>query len=151
MRNTAFDLQAIRNLVFTYARLLDGGDLEGVAELFRGGRISTQQGIVQGYDAVLAMYQSSTRLYEDGTPRTRHLTTNLTIDLDGDLASCQSYFTVMQAVPPDFPLQAIAGGHYRDGFRFTGGEWHFHTRHIFLQLHGDLSRHLLFDPAQLDG
>ena len=101
----------ISHPIYEYARLIDAGDFAGVAELFRHGEIITAQGGATGYDEVLAMYTAATRLYEDGTPRTRHLTTNLDIRQDGDSASCQSYFTVMQSLP-DFPLQAIISGRY---------------------------------------
>ena len=134
--------------IFEYARLIDSGDFAGVAELFRHGQITTAQGGAKGYDEVLAMYTAATRLYEDGTPRTRHLTTNLDIRQDGDTASCQSYFTVMQALP-DFPLQAIICGSYSDSLARVDGRWQFVIREIRPDLFGDLSRHLLIDPAQL--
>ncbi len=138
----------ISHPIYEYARLIDAGDFAGVAELFRHGEIITAQGGATGYDEVLAMYTAATRLYEDGTPRTRHLTTNLDIRQDGDSASCQSYFTVMQSLP-DFPLQAIISGRYCDSLQKVNGGWRFATREIIPDLFGDLSRHLLIDPAQL--
>ena len=135
---------AISNLLFEYARRIDSGDFAGVAELFRHGIISTPQGDVVGYDAVLAMYRQSTRLYEDGTPGTRHLTTNLAITLDGEQARCDSYFTVLQALP-DFPLQTIISGRYEDELALVQDQWQFRCRRMFPDLLGDLSRHLLFE------
>ena len=141
--------EAITNLLFEYARRLDSGDFTGVAELFRHGRIcSAVSDPAVGYDQVLAMYESSTRLYPDGTPRTRHLTTNLAINIDGVQATCHSYFTVMQALP-DFPLQAIISGSYEDQFERVDGQWRFSCRTMFPDLLGDLSRHLLFDSEIL--
>ena len=140
--------QAISNLVYEYARRLDGGDLEGVAELFREGSIHSAQGAVHGYDAVLAMYRNATRLYPDGTPRTMHVTSNLQIELRDQEAECRSYFTVLQGLE-DFPLQAIISGRYEDLMHCEGGRWRFHRRTIQPLLLGDLSRHLLFDQADL--
>jgi 3-phenylpropionate/cinnamic acid dioxygenase small subunit len=137
----------IANLLFEYAGRIDAGDFEGVAELFRHGRICSAFGEVVGYEAVLAMYQSSTRLYADGTPRTRHLTTNLAIRIDGDRAHCDSTFTVMQALD-DFPLQAIICGRYEDTLVRDGSGWRFEERRMMPELLGDLSRHLLFDLAE---
>ena len=37
----------------------------------------------RGYDEVLA-YAKQTRLWADGTPRTRHVLTNLHIEIDGN-------------------------------------------------------------------
>ena len=102
------DETEIANLLFEYAARIDAGDFAGVAELFRDGRILTEFGEVVGYEAVLDMYRSSTRLYPDGTPRTRHITTNLAIRVEGDRARCNSTFTVMQSLE-DFPLQARPG------------------------------------------
>ena len=44
--------------------------------------------------------------YPDGTPRTRHVTTNLIIESEEDAgtATSRSYFTIFQQVG-DFPLQ----------------------------------------------
>jgi hypothetical protein len=141
--------QVIEQLIFEYARRIDAGDFPGVAELFRSGRICSSFGEpAVGYDAVLALYQRSTRLYGDGTPRTRHLTTNVVVTLEGETASCHSYFTVMQALP-DFPLQAIISGSYDDHFEYSKGGWRFACRTIFPDLLGDLSRHLLFDSKKL--
>lgn len=134
--------------IFEYARYIDAGDFKAVAELFRHGKIITPQGDVCGYDEVLAMYTASTRLYDNGTPCTRHVTSNLDIRQDGDTATCESYFTVFQALP-DFPLQAIISGSYSDRLQRVDGHWQFVTRSMLPDLLGDLSRHLLFDPATL--
>ena len=62
--------RAIENLVYAYAERIDAGDLAGVGELFRHGRIQAAPGIVfEGAEAVQGLYDSATRLYEDGTPR----------------------------------------------------------------------------------
>lgn len=143
------DRAEIEELIFTYARRIDAGDFPGVADMFRHGRIESAHGEpTVGYDAVLALYRASTRLYPDGTPRTRHLTTNLSVTIEGDEAIARSYFTVMQALP-DFPLQAIISGSYEDRFEKIQGSWRFSCRTMFPELLGDLSRHLLFDSASL--
>ena len=146
------DCQLITNLIFTYAERIDQGDLEGVAELFRHGEIHApfQGAITRGYDDVLAMYRSSTRLYENGTPLTRHLTHNLIIEIgeDHDSANCRSSYTVFQATPA-LPLQPIIIGRYHDSFVRVDGEWRFAIREMYVDLPGDLSQHLLFDPDSL--
>ena len=42
---------------------------------------------------------------------------------------------------PDFPLQPIFIGHYRDSFARVAGDWHFTLRDISPDLAGDLSHH----------
>ena len=137
---------AIANLVFRYAERIDGGDFEGVADLFRFGEITTEGTALcrRGYDQVLEMYEGWTRRYEDGTPRTKHVTTNLIIELDEEsgTAECRSYFTVLQQTGA-LPLQPIIAGRYRDRFERVDDTWRFARRHIVTDLVGDLSQHLL--------
>lgn len=141
----------IEVLIHTYAERIDAGDLAGVADLFAHGRIATAPDsppdqIVEGRDRVLAMYQGSTRIYDDGIPHTKHVTTNSIIEVEDDeqSGSARSYFTVFQQVD-DFPLQPIISGRYHDSFQRIEGRWWFDTRIMRVDLVGDLSRHLLFD------
>jgi hypothetical protein len=145
------DAREIENLLHRYAELIDAGDLEGVADLFTHGRISaspdaTPEQIREGRDQVLALYQRSTRIYDDGIPHTKHVTTNSIVEVDEatGTASARSYYTVLQQVD-EFPLQPIISGRYHDTFQRIDERWWFDTRIMFVDLVGDLSRHLLFD------
>ncbi len=142
----------IENLIHRHAELIDAGDLVAVAELFRDACIvAPDGGETCGFDAVLAMYQAATRIYpESGTPGTQHVTTNLQLQLDAaaGTATSRCYFTVFQGLP-DFPLQAIIAGQYRDSFERTEAGWRFRRREMHPRLFGDLSQHLLFDAEQL--
>ena len=137
----------IENLVYAYAERIDAGDLAGVAELFRHGRIEAAPGVVlEGVDAVRKLYESSTRLYDDGTPRTRHVTTNVIVEVDdaAGTAAARASYTVVQQTDA-LPLQPIIVGRYRDTFHRVDGRWCFDTREMFVDLTGDLSHHLLFE------
>lgn len=139
--------RTIENLIYAYAERIDAGDLAGVAELFRYGRIKAGPAfVVEGTEEVRGLYERSTRLYEDGTPRTCHVTTNVAIETDEDAgtAVARSYYTVFQQTD-ELPLQPIIAGHYHDTFLRKDGEWHFDTREMFVDLTGDLGHHLLFD------
>ena len=138
---------AIENLYFLYAERIDAGDFVGVGELFEHGRILGPDGEVAatGKEEVKSLYDRSTRLYEDGTPRTQHVTTNLIFEFEagGRSVSTRARFTVLQALP-DFPLQPIITGHYADRFAYDEARgWHFVERRMRPVLMGDLSRHLL--------
>ncbi len=140
----------IETLLYRYAERLDGGDFDGVAALFEDGRITADgAGATVGREAVLALYTGSVRRYADGTPRTRHLTTNVVIDVDDDAgtATARAYFTVLQQLE-DFPLQAIVSGRYRDRFVRADNLWRFAERHMTIDLVGDMSRHLLITLPQ---
>jgi 3-phenylpropionate/cinnamic acid dioxygenase small subunit len=139
--------RAIENLIYRYAERIDAGDLAGVAELFTHGRIQAAPGIVfEGAEQVRSMYDSATRLYDDGTPRTRHTTTNVAIETDDEAgtAAARAYYTVFQQTD-ELPLQPIIAGRYADTFHRVDGQWWFDTREIFVDLSGDLSHHLLFE------
>jgi 3-phenylpropionate/cinnamic acid dioxygenase small subunit len=143
--------RAIENLLYRYAERIDAGDLEGVAELFENGRIQASRDApaeltFEGRDRVLALYRGSTRIYPDGSPHTKHVTTNSIIEVDegASIASARSYYTVFQRLD-DFPLQAIIAGRYHDSFQRIEGRWWFDTRIMIVDLVGDLSRHLLYE------
>lgn len=140
--------RAITNLIYRYAELLDSGDLDGVADLFRHGRIcgvenGPPETVFAGPDGVRRMYDMAIYVYPDGTPKTRHNTSNVALHIDeaAGTASARSYYSVTQATP-ELPLQVIVTGHYHDTFHRVDGQWWFDTRVMFLDQIGDVSRHL---------
>jgi len=137
---------AITALLYAYAERIDAGDFAGVGALFADGEIQTTEDgpTFRGTDAVRRLYRASVRLYADGTPRTKHVTTNVIIDVaeDGGTATARSYFTVLQQLD-DFPLQTIVAGRYVDTFARVDGRWRFAVRRMYVDLRGDLRRHLL--------
>jgi 3-phenylpropionate/cinnamic acid dioxygenase small subunit len=144
--------EAIEKLVYLYAERIDRGDFAGVGELFADAeiRVEGSDAVTRGRDAIRELYESTTRRYSDGTPKTKHLTTNLIIEVDeaADHATCRSYFTVLQQTPK-LPLQIVITGRYRDRFVRTGEEWRFAAREMILDQFGDLSQHLLVDAQAL--
>ena len=123
---------------------------KGVAALFSHARYKgggPDDPGVKGSAAVLQILDSMVRRYDDGTPRTKHVTTNLVIDTDESegTATSRSYYTVFQQLE-GFPLQPIISGRYHDTFARTDGEWRLTERVIFCDLVGDLSQHLTIDP-----
>jgi 3-phenylpropionate/cinnamic acid dioxygenase small subunit len=135
---------AISGLIFTYAERIDAGDLAGVAALFADATYrSARGGAYRGQAALLEALSRVVILHADGTPRTRHVTSNLRIDIDAPAgtASARSYFTVLQAADR-LPLQIIVAGRYHDRFVRGATGWRFDDRLIFMDLVGDLSQHL---------
>ncbi len=137
----------IGDLVHGYADLVDRGEFARVGELFAEAtyRAVTGDGIAtfSGAEEVTRCMESMVITYE-GIPRTKHVTTNLMVDLDEDrgAATARSYYSVLQALP-DLPLQVIVAGRYEDAFATNGrGGWRFADRLVYMDLVGDLSRHL---------
>lgn len=143
---TADDYFQIQNLIYRYCDRIDRGDFAGLGALFEHAAIYVPAVAqpVRGAKAVEAMYQAFTRVYpETGTPRTRHVTSNVIIEPDGETAArAESYILVHQATPA-LNLQPIISGRYRDRFERVGGSWRFSERHIEIDLFGNLSAHLL--------
>jgi hypothetical protein len=137
---------AITNLMFRYAECMDLGDFAGAAALFSQARIRIgpgDDGFVDG-KGILDIWESGVIRYPDGTPRTKHVTTNVIVELDASRgsASARSYYTVLQQLD-DFPLQPIIAGRYHDRFARLDGQWAFTERdYTLVDLVGDLSRHL---------
>jgi hypothetical protein len=137
--------RAVTRIVFEYAARLDLGDLVGVGELFRHGvfRSFDQEEGFEGSAGVEAMFRGFVQFY-DGSPRTKHVTTNLHIDVDDDAqgATCQSYFTVLQAVDGKLALQVVIAGRYRDRFERRDGQWWIIERVVYSEVFGDLHAHM---------
>ena len=149
MQETASE--AITKLIYTYAERIDAGDFAGVADVFAHATL-TFEGFgdaVTGRDAIASLYARTTRRYEDGTPRTKHVMTNVMVDVadDEETASSRSYFTVLQAVTGELALQPVIAGRYRHTYTRTEGRWEVATMHITIDLFGDLGHHMLFDLA----
>ena len=138
---------AIRNLLGAYCERIDAGDFAGVGWLFAHGALADGEGreLARGAEAVEAFYAAGTRLH-DGSPRTKHLVTNVILDVDegAGRAEARSSYLVLQQVD-DGPLQPIITGRYRDTFEHADGAWRFTERRFFVDLVGDLSRHLAYD------
>jgi 3-phenylpropionate/cinnamic acid dioxygenase small subunit len=136
----------IQNLVFRYAELIDLGDFDGLGHLLDGAEVGSGErpGSLSGHDAVVGMFSSTTRRYPDGTPRTKHVTTNCIVEVDDDAGTgtCRSYFTVFQQVE-DLALQPIIAGRYHDRFVREADEWRFAERRFFIDLVGNLDHHML--------
>ncbi|MFD8215973.1 nuclear transport factor 2 family protein [Streptomyces sp. NPDC059697] len=141
--------RAIENLIARYAGLVDDGDFAGLGVLLADATFTGSGEPVSGRDAIEKMFRDTVIVYDDGTPRTQHVTTNVAIEVDEQRhkAVSRSYVTVLQALP-DLPLQPIAGGRYHDRFERRAGQWRFVERRVRINLVGDVSRHLRQAAAQ---
>jgi 3-phenylpropionate/cinnamic acid dioxygenase small subunit len=142
------DERQILNLLHLYCELQDAADFEGVCELFRDGAFRVQGGpAARGFDEVYALKTRHDRVHEDGTLRTKHVTTNTHLDVASDArsAKARSYFTVYQATPR-LPLQCIIAGRYDDTLEKVDGSWRFGDRLVLPDLVGNLDEHTMDNP-----
>jgi 3-phenylpropionate/cinnamic acid dioxygenase small subunit len=141
---------AITTLMFRYAEYVDAADFDGIADLFADAVITNEgvEGEIAGGEAVKQLYLNTNRVHDDGTLRTRHLTSNVLVDIEeaAGTATARSAFVVFQQTST-LPLQPIVTGRYRDRFHRSNRGWRFAKRHIVVDHVGDVREHLAFDLA----
>ena len=136
----------ITDLMNLYCTAIDSGDLKTFGRLFANATW-VAEGRVPGPESMNNMI-----LYEDGTPRTKHVITNLTLDIDeaAGTASGHCYVTVYQQTP-ELPLQAIFVGEYYDTFSLSAQGWAFTRREICHSLIGNMRAHLKTPSITIPG
>lgn len=92
----------IENLIYAYAELIDAGQLEDMAQPFRHAEFLGPDGrlAATGAREFLTLQRQAVKIYsETGSPRTKHVTTNVIVEIDEstDAATARSYFTVLQS------------------------------------------------------
>jgi 3-phenylpropionate/cinnamic acid dioxygenase small subunit len=154
-RAGAADRSDITDLLYRYAELIDDGDFDGVGELLArasfGGPDTPR---VTGAAPIARLFAATTRRFPEqatgrhradlGTPRTRHLVLNASVEIDGDTASARSTFCVVQATDR-VPLQPIVVGRYYDRFARDPKGWYFTERIADVEMMGETSDHLLIE------
>ncbi|MFD5252651.1 nuclear transport factor 2 family protein [Streptomyces bobili] len=139
----------IENLIARYSHLVDEGDFAGFGALFDEADFVSGEVSLRGAKAIEDLIGSMLVVHDDGTLRTRHITTNILIEVneDDDSAVARSYYNILQSVPGLLPLQMVAGGRYRDRFERRDGTWSFARREVTIDFTGDTRYHLKEQPA----
>jgi len=146
----ALDYFLIQNMLNRYSDAVDRGAFDEVGKMFEHADVyfpgDDAPAVRAGTRDFGAHLHKWTRVFpETGTPRTRHLCTNLIIDFDDDThARCQTYFVVFQGTDL-IALQPIITGSYHDRLEKVGGEWRFTERRESVGEVGNLTDHLLQD------
>jgi len=133
-------VKTLSDMIYRYAELFDTGEFDAFAAQFEHGQWHKAE---PGTAGTRQWIEDHVRVH-DGLPRTKHVITNLIVDVDeqAGTATSRSYVTVWQAVPPDFPLQAVFSGRYRDRFERVDGGWRWLERGVLADFYGDTSRHV---------
>jgi ketosteroid isomerase-like protein len=130
------DVEDIGALVHGYARLLDGGDIDAVVALFEHStwRSLPNGTVLHGSAAIRPVYEQL--MARDHGRTTKHLITNLSIDLpatDATTATSHCYWTVLQA-SPGAPVTIDLSGQYDDSFEKADDRWRFTDRLVTVDL-----------------
>jgi hypothetical protein len=132
--------RACERLVYAYSRALDLGDMSGAADYFAEdgsmARPMAPDQVIQGREAIRASL-----LTRPKTLLTKHLATNVMIEVEGPTAASGiSYLTMIATTPPaDLkPPFVSAGpiyfGEFRDRFVRENGAWKFLERRGSIQM-----------------
>jgi 3-phenylpropionate/cinnamic acid dioxygenase small subunit len=146
------DKLAIIELLYRYAELIDAGDFDGVGRLLaRATFAGTRSASTSSAEAIAKLFGATTRRYpkHGNTPRTRHLVLNPIVDVQDSIATARSTFCVVQNTET-VPLQPIVVGRYLDTFSCDDDGWYFTERQVDVEMIGDISAHLMFDPRDFD-
>ncbi len=132
--------RACERLVYAYSRALDVGDMSAAADFFaENGSMSRPMApdqVIQGRETIRASL-----LTRPKTLLTKHLATNIVIDVEGhESAHGISYLTMIATTPPQgaqppFVSQGpIYFGQFVDRFVREKGEWKFLERRGSIQM-----------------
>jgi hypothetical protein len=89
-----------------YGFTIDTGDLDGFASLFEHGKWTIEGSKPNISKQELLKTLSNVRIYEDGTPRTKHITANVDLKIDEDKRTAKSecYVPVFQLTKYQIPI-----------------------------------------------
>ena len=134
------DRLAIRELLERYMRFNDDGDIEKTIELFdEDARYQVMGRIMRGHAEIRAFWlavgwtEGGLPSWKDPgqlfvQPRSAHITSNPIIDIDGDIASVESDFLVVDRCADGRPRIMLVG-RYRDRLRrCADGKWRIAVR-----------------------
>ena len=126
------DLEEIRQLFVDYGQYLDAGDFEAYADLFAAdGEVRLgPMGSAQGRDQIKAlMEQALAGVIGTGD----HLITSPRVQIDGDTATAEVMWTVIQRGPDGAPVVSMIGRH-RDELVRENDRWRFRKRRGFVDI-----------------
>lgn len=116
------DVLEIQQLLTDYGRTLDARDSEGFANLFAldGEWIAPPDFHPKGREAIKAMID---RMFGNVPPSKRaHYITNFTISVDGDMATANARFILVEPMADGSPRIRLSG-HYDDVLIREEGRW----------------------------
>ncbi len=127
------DLQAIGELFIEYGHALDAGDLDRYASLFcedgeiRLGPIGEAKGRV-------AIKRALARSLEGLVGHSFHIISSPRVELEGDRATAEVMWTVVQRGADGRPVVPMIGRHKDELVREADGAWRFRLRRGFVDI-----------------
>jgi len=127
------DLQAIQQLFVDYGQHLDAGDVDAYAALFtEDGELKLGPlGKAKGREQIKAVMARS---IEGLVGSSFHIVSSPTIRLEGDHASSEVMWTVVQRGADGKPVLPMIGRHRVELVRDADGSWRFRVRRGFVDI-----------------
>src|SRR5687767_3209695 len=130
----------ILNLLYSYAERIDGGDLEGVADLFEHAVITAEGGReIRGRDAILGMFRPPGSPPPAAEPArrggTKHVAANTILDINDEETRASSRTVYVVVIEREGGAMGImTAGRYHDEFECVDGTWRFSARRYLQDL-----------------
>lgn len=130
------DLAEIHQLFVDYGHHLDAGDFDAYAGLFTAdGEVRLgPMGSAKGRDQIRALME---RVLAGVVGTSYHLITSPIVRIDGDTATSEVMWTVVQLGPDGAPVVSMTGRH-RDELAREDGRWRFRLRRGFVDIPSSL-------------
>jgi hypothetical protein len=132
------DRQAIHDVIVRYCRGVDRSDPDLVLAAFHDDAIDNHFGVVLPFREAIGTLKAARS--GGATPPSKttsmHNICNVLIELDGDVARCESYVIVIVRIPQDdgTAIDWMHAGRYVDRFERRHGEWRITYRTVVYDL-----------------
>ena len=117
------DRQEILDCLHRYTRGVDRVDEELIRSAYHDDAVDFHGSVNGTVDDFLAWWLP----FQPAREVSQHYVSNITIDLDGDVAHVESYFTFLQKLTGD-PQMTIRGGRYADRYERRAIGWRIAVR-----------------------
>jgi hypothetical protein len=125
------DRQAIHDVILRYCRGVDRSEPDLILSAFHDDAIDNHFGVVLPFREAIATLKAARSGDSPSNTTSMHNICNLLIELDGDVARCESYLIVIVRIPKDGgDIDWLHAGRYVDRFERRNGEWRIAYRTV---------------------
>lgn len=129
------DRQAILDVIVRYCRGVDRSEPDLVLAAFHDDAIDNHFGVVLPFREAIGTLKTARSGGSPSKTTSMHNICNVLIEIDGDIARCESYVIVIVRIPKDgSAIDWMHAGRYVDRFERRNGEWRIAYRTVVYDL-----------------
>jgi SnoaL-like domain len=129
------DRQAIHDVILRYCRGVDRSDPGLILSAFHPDAVDNHFGVVLPFREAIATLKAARVGNSPSKTVSMHNICNVLIELDGDVARCESYLIVLVRIPKDGgDIDWLHAGRYVDRFERRNDEWRIAYRTVVYDL-----------------